>query len=136
MNILSSKCSIYHTVYSLDFSRAERGCQEGHFLDIPRPQPFAQIIQLLHANRGQLTRVSSPLSPHNAYRQRQIQRLFIGHIEPWLSIEWIETDNTKTLHRKSTLLHYIGSKVNNVIKLEMKFCWGVTGRLYQHKSQS
>lgn len=39
----------------LDLSRAKGGAEEMGLLNVRPPQPLAQLVQLLHAHRGQLT---------------------------------------------------------------------------------
>lgn len=45
----------------LDLRQAEGGAEEVALLHVPPPQPLAQLIQLLHAQRGQLTRERAAL---------------------------------------------------------------------------
>lgn len=45
----------------LDLRQAEGGAQEVALLHVPPPQPLAQLVQLLHAQRGQLTRERAAL---------------------------------------------------------------------------
>lgn len=45
----------------LDLRWAEGGAEETSLLDVSLPQPLSQLVQLLHAHRGELTRVRATL---------------------------------------------------------------------------
>lgn len=48
--------SLHDDQHSLDLSEAEGRAEERLLLDVPRPQRSSQVIELLHSQRGQLTR--------------------------------------------------------------------------------
>lgn len=47
--------------YLLDLGWAEGGAEETSLLDVSLPQPLPQLVQLLHAHRGELTGVRAAL---------------------------------------------------------------------------
>ena len=54
----------------LDLSRTKSGAEEGIVLDVLPPQPRAELVQLLHAHRGQLAgeRATAARSAANGIR--------------------------------------------------------------------